>query len=85
MPGVMTTLSRGSTITYSWLAVDSTLPFTLRLNDRRTGVAFSWSSNNYIVRIGSTTGVSAFSDGRFLCPAGFSSGLSQPSPGLCRT
>ena len=84
MPGV-STLNRGSTITYSWYAVDSTLPFTVRINDRRTGIAFAWSSNYYIVRVGATAGVSGFVENRFQCPAGNSGALSQPGPGLCRT
>ena len=84
MPGV-SNLGTGATNTYSWLAVDSTLPFTVRINDRRTGIPFVWTSNSYIVRIGATSGVSGFVENRFTCPAGQSGALAQPAPGLCRT
>ena len=83
MPGV-SNLDAGATNTYSWLTVDSTLPFTVRINDRRTG-SYAWTSNYYVVRIGATSGVSGFVENRFQCPAGTSIAFSQPGPGLCRT
>ena len=84
MPGVVT-LNRGTTATFSWYAVDSTLPFTVRINDRRAGAGFVWTSNFYVIRIGATLSVSSFIENRFQCPAGQSFSPSQPAPGLCRT
>ena len=82
MPGVVT-LNRGTTATFSWYAVDSTLPFTVNLNDRRTGTFIVWNGNRYTVRIGATTTFNAHQDGQFQClPA---SATTQGNPILCKT
>ena len=82
MPGVVT-LNRGTTANFSWYAVDSTLPITVRINDRRTGVSFTWTGNRYTVRIGANSAVSANQDGQFQClPA---SATTQGNPILCKT
>jgi hypothetical protein len=73
---------RGQTRTYSWRVVDSTLPHTVRINDRRTGTFIVWSGNYYVVRIGATAGVTAYSDGRFQCSG---TTTSRGNPSLCRT
>ena len=52
---------------FSWYAVDSTLPLTVRLDDRRTGAFIAYSGNRYTVRIGATDAVSASADGQFQC------------------
>ena len=82
MPGVVT-LNRGTTANFSWYAVDSTLPITVRINDRRTGVSFTWTGNRYTVRIGANSAVSAYQDGQFQCSPGNS--VSQGNPSVCRT
>ena len=75
------TYARGITFNFSWYAVDSTLPFTLRLDDRRTGSLVSWSGNRYTVRIGATSAVRTISDNSFLCGT---SSTSQGSLYSCR-
>ena len=73
---------RGTTRTYSWRVVDSTLPHTVRINDRRTGTLFIWSGNYYVVKIGATSGVTSFTDGRFQCSG---TATSRGNPYTCRT
>ena len=76
------TYARGITFNFSWYAVDSTLPFTFQLDDRRTGAMISWSGGRYTVRIGATSAVRTISDGSFLC--GTSSSTCQGSQYNCR-
>jgi hypothetical protein len=75
------TYARGSTFSFSWYDVDSTLHFLFRLDDRRTGSMFWWAANRYTVRIGATSAVSAYSDGSFQCGG---SSTSQGSQYNCR-
>ena len=86
------TLSRTAGIILSWQVTDSTLPLTVRLNDRRSGSLVSWASNRYIVRIGATSGVTSFAEPvaagtNFLCTGAPPSGIipAQGAAYLCKT
>ena len=87
--GVATLSKTADAIVLSWLVTDSTLPLTVRLNDRRSGTVFAFSGNYYVVRIGATSGVASFVDAdgaaSFQCTGGTGTPLVQSTPYLCRT
>jgi len=71
MPGTAD-YDASSTYTFSWFVVDSTLPLTLRLNDRRTGNAFiGFSGNKYTIKIGAINAPTVFLEGQFECGSWF--------------
>lgn len=65
MTGELQAGTNGGTLTFSWQMVDSTLPLTFTLQDKKTGALFVYSGNKYLVRIGATSAVAAYSEGTF--------------------
>lgn len=69
-------LGTGSTATFSWQLVDSTLAHTVAMRDWKTGLIAS--GNNWQIRMGVSSSLSwVFTEGSFQCCSG--------SPCTCRT